>query len=103
MKKENKMEYAYFDAYDKEYFEFGMTIADAKFCAHQGSCDEECEQMVETPYIRKQLNKLTSEQMEAAIRVFGVDFEEYEGKQIPREELELYIVWLAASDIVDNI
>lgn len=103
MKKENKMEYTYFDAYNKDCFELEMTLDDAKFCAHQGCCDKECEQMVKKPYIREQLNKLTSEQMEAAIRVYDVNFEEYESKEIPREDLELYIVWLAASDIVDNI
>jgi hypothetical protein len=41
--------------------------------------------------------------LEAAIREYGVDFEEYLGKEIPRNVLEIYIVWLAAGDIMDDV
>jgi hypothetical protein len=105
MAKKNQMEWAYFDAsLDKQpCFEFGMKYGDAKQCSHMGRCDDDCEAMNSVPYIRKQLDNLTNAQMEAAIREYGVEFEEHEGREVPRETLELYIVWLAAGDIVDDV
>lgn len=100
-----KKEFTYFDVYQTgtEGFEFGMTEQDARMCCHQGSCDDDCEAARGIPYIREQLDALTNKQMEAAVREYGVEFEEYKGRKVPREVLELYVVWLAAGDIMDEL
>ena len=98
-------EFTYFDVYHTgtEGFEFGMTAEDARMCNHQGSCDDDCEVARNIPYIRSQLRKLSCKRMEAAVREYGVEFEEYKGRKVPREVLELYVVWLAAGDICENM
>jgi hypothetical protein len=105
MAKKVQKETAYFDvSFDKlECFELVMKLGDAKACCHSGNCDDDCEIVRKERYIRKQLNKISNAQLEAAIREYGVDFEEYLGKEIPRNVLEIYIVWLAAGDIMDDV
>lgn len=105
MARNNQKEWAYFDvSYEKEpCFEFMMKYGDAKACCHSGSCDDDCEATILLPYIRKQLDTLTDKQLEAAARDSGVEFEEYKGRDIPRHILELYLVWLAAGEIVDEV
>lgn len=93
-----KKEWTYLDG-----IEFCMTAEDARMCSHMGQCDDDCEAARNIPYIRKQLDKLRCKDMEAAIREYGVEFEEYKGKRVPRATLELYVVWLAAGNIVDDL
>jgi len=103
--KNNHKEYAYHDVSTDglECFEFMMQYGNAKACCHSGSCDDDCEAVRHIPYIRKQLDKLSNEQLESAAREYGVEFEKYEGRDIPRDVLEIYIVWLSAGDIVDEV
>lgn len=103
--KNNHKEYAYHDVSidGLECFELMMQYGNAKACCHSGSCDDDCEAVRHIPYIRKQLDKLSNEQLESAAREYGVEFEEYEGRDIPRDVLEIYIVWLSAGDIVDEV
>ena len=96
--KENHKEYTYVSS-----IEFMMKYSDAKMCSHIGRCDDDCEIACDMPYIRKQLDQLSDKQMELAIREYGIEFEEYKGKEIPRNVLELYIVWLAAGNITDDV
>ena len=100
-----KKEFTYFDVYQTgtEGFEFGMTAEDARMCCHSGECDYDCEAARNIPYIREQLDALTDKQMEAAVREYGVEFEEYKGREVPRKVLELYVVWLAAGDICEDL
>lgn len=98
-----EMEWTYFDAREHGCFEFGMTQSDAQMCSHMGRCDDDCATTRQLGYIRKQLDCLTDEQMGSAIREYGVEFEEYEGRSVPRDTLELYIVWLAAGNITEDI
>lgn len=103
--KNNHKEYAYHDvsADGLECFELMMQYGDAKACCHAGECDADCEGVRLLPYMRKQLDKLSNEQLESAAREYGVEFEEYEGRDIPRYVLEIYIIWLSAGDIVDEV
>lgn len=105
MARKNQKEWAYFDtSFDKEpCFELMMKYGDAKACCHAGKCDADCEGVRLLPYMRKQLDCLTDRQIEAAVREYGVEFEEYKGRDIPRDILELYLVFLAAGDIVDEV
>ena len=105
MARKNQKEWAYFDtSFDKEpCFELMMKYGDAKACCHQGPCDYDCEGVMQLPYMRKQLDQLTNKQIEVAVREYGVEFEEYEGREVPRNILELYLVWLAAGNIVDEV
>ena len=105
MANKRQKEWAYFDtSFDKEpCFELMMKYGDAKACCHAGECDADCEGVRLLPYMRKQLDRLTDRQIEVAVREYGVEFEEYEGRDVPRDILELYLVWLAAGDIVDEV
>jgi len=105
MARKNQKEWAYFDtSFDKEpCFELMMKYGDAKACCHPGPCDYDCEGVMQLPYMRQQLDQLTNKQIEVAVREYGVQFEEYEGREVPRNILELYLVWLAAGDIVDEV
>ena len=98
MAKRKQMEWTSFDvSFEKQpSFDVGMKYGDALLCCHPGSCDDDCE----VPYIRKQLNKLTREQMKAALYECSSD---YDNREMLRDELELYIVWMTAGDIVDNV
>ncbi len=103
--KNNHKEYAYHDVSidGLECFKLMMQYGNAKACCHSGSCDDDCEAVRNIPYIRKQLDRLSNEQLESAAREYGVEFEKYEGRDIPRDVLEIYIVWLSACDIVDAV
>lgn len=104
MARKNQKEWAYFDtSRDKQpCFELMMKYGDAEACCHSGECDADCESVILLPYMRKQLDKLTDKQIEVAVREYGVEFEEYKGRDVPRHILELYLVWLAAGYIMDE-
>lgn len=100
----NDMEYAYFDTSRAhlECFELGMTIEDANMCCHSGVCDYDCENARSIDYLHDQLAELSNEQLFAAICEYIAD-EDITDHQNDREWLELYIIWLAAGDIVDEV
>ena len=75
--------------------EFEMTFEDARLGYHQGDCQADCEQLIQVPYIKEQLSKLTDEQMRSICREYGVDGVD----KRTRTELEVLVVWLAAGDI----
>lgn len=101
MEKKKQLEFAYH--YGQKCFEFGMYYEDAKMCCHLGDCEDDCEIVRNIPYVREQLDKLTNEQMETAVRECGIGFEEYDGRDVPRDVLELYLVWVSAGEIVDEV
>lgn len=94
-----RLSYNYFDAYEFGGLEFGMTLNDAKIATHPGPNDSDVEWLIANrPYLRKQLSKLSDEMMVAIIEGCGVE----DAAEKNREELEMYIVWLAAGDIVEE-
>ena len=78
--------------------EFEMTLEDAKHGDHMGLCDEDVFDLVNTDYIREQLDKLDTEYIRENIRAYGLD----DIDKMDRIELEHYLVWLAAGNIVDD-
>lgn len=91
--------WTYFDALQSGGFEFEMTLNDALSCCHSGSCDSDVEIALTVDYIKKQLAKLSDTEMRNAIEEYGVE----DIHTFNRHRLEMYIVWLAAGNIVDDV
>ena len=85
-----------------ECFEFKMKYGDCRMCCHQGSCDDDCEQMRNEDYIRKQLDQLTNDQLFGYVSEYICD-EDISDKVSDRNWLEVYTIWLVAGDIIDDI
>ena len=84
-----------------ENVEFELTRHDAERCSHTGSCDEDVACTKKKRYVKKQLDRLSYEQMYNAVDCY-VCFEP--GREKPtRETLEDYVVWLAAGNIMEDI
>ena len=100
----NNMEYAYFDCSRAkvECFEFGMTLEDANLCCHSGVCDYDCENARQIDYIQEQFKELSNKQLFAAISEYICD-SDIRAHKNDREWLEMYIIWLAAGDIIDEV
>lgn len=78
--------------------EFEMTLEDANCGCHIGSCDEDVQELVDTDYIREQLDRLDTEVIRENIRAYGLD----DVDEMDRHRLECYLVWIAAGNIVDD-
>lgn len=87
-----------FDAWKFGTFSIKMTEEDAWRGCHSGRCDYDCEQLIEEDYIRKQLDEISDEQMTEVLKEYGIE----DADSKTRHESEMYIVWLAAGDIVDG-
>ena len=87
-----------FDAWKLGTFDIVLTKEDANLCYHSGSCDDDCEDAINQDYIRKQLNEISDAQIQEVLKDYGI--EDCSGKS--RKELELYIIWLAAGNIIDG-
>ena len=83
-------------------FELKMRYEDVKMCCHSGSCDDDCEIMRNTEYIRKQLDEISNEQMFGYVSEYICD-EDITNKLQDRQWLELYTIWLSAGDLMDEI
>ena len=83
--------YAYFDRFTIE-----MGKRQALNCSHQGACDEDVARTLRNPKIRRQLAKISDEDLSATLREYGAwDDEELAN----RADNEARIVWIAAGDI----
>jgi len=80
-------------------FELQMTKRQAQSAAHQGECDRDVMQLLALPEIKRQLKKISNEDLSAELREYGAwDTEELRN----RTANEGRIVWMAAWDIVEN-
>jgi hypothetical protein len=87
--------YAYFD----HDFSIRMTYAQAESASHQGQCDDDVKALVNTPAIRKQLDKIRTIDIADELRGYGAwDNEELLDNEANRER----IVWIAAGNIVEE-
>jgi len=86
-----------FDAWKYGCFDFQMTEHDAHLCYHQGQCDDDVERVMQLDYIKKQLAEISTDAMVEAISEYGPDL-----ASADRHEIEMFIVWIAAGNIVDE-
>jgi hypothetical protein len=72
---------------------------DARYCSHQGRCDEDVAAIASLPYVAAQLDKLGHERMARELDEYGAwSPEELADVQATRERF----VWIAAGDIVEG-
>lgn len=89
---------ATFDAWKLGTFDIILEKYDADCCSHPGPCDLDCERTIGLDYVKKQLKEISSEQIREVLTDYGL--EDVDEKD--RKQLETYIVWLAAGDIMDG-
>lgn len=76
-----------------------MTKADARYCTHLGSCDNEVNEVMQKPYIKKQLAKLNPEQLVKELREYGA----WDEKELSNHSDNLQRwVWISAGDITER-
>ena len=87
-----------YTSFNRFYLE--MTKDQARSAFHQGACDKDVLQLKKDPKIRRQLVKISDEDLAEELKEYGAwDAEELSN----REDNELRIVWLAAGNIVESI
>lgn len=76
-----------------------MTKAQAESASHQGQCDEDVEELLKHPKIKRQLAKISNEDLTSELREYGA----WDAEQLKnREENEARIIWIAAGNINDE-
>ena len=76
-----------------------MTRAQAEGASHPGPCDDDVAELVQVPAIRRQLRKISDEDLREELREYGAWSDE---ELQDRQENELRIVWIAAGDICEE-
>lgn len=79
--------------------ELSISKAQAATASHQGQCDADVLWLSNIPGIRKQLNKLTPEQVSEVLREYGAWDDE---ERADHEQNLQRLVWLACGDINDG-
>jgi hypothetical protein len=79
--------------------EIEMTLAQARSASHQGQCSADVRALSKDPEIKKQLDEIDPSQLYAELAEYGA-WDEVE-LQDHAENLQR-ILWLAASDIVEE-
>jgi hypothetical protein len=86
--------HAYFDR-----FSIIMTLAQAKDASHQGRCDEDVNYLCSLPAIKRQLGKISDEDLKSELSGYGAwsdeDLED-------RTENEERIIWISAGNIQEE-
>jgi len=91
---ESQEHYALFDR-----FELRLTLGDALSASHSGPCDSDVAELLEKPYIVKQLDKIPDSDLAAELRSYGA----WDDTELSnRQENNARIVWVAAGDIREN-
>lgn len=91
--------YTYLSSFSGMEYGFELTAEDAHKGYHQGVCDDDCKELQQVPYIKKQLAEFSESTMMAICAEYGID----ECEHYDRNELEQTIIWLAAGNVVDAI
>ena len=79
--------------------EFEMTLEDAMKCSHQGSCDDDVNEVSLKPYIQNQLKNYSNKEIANELKEYAIENTD----KFNRETLEEYVVWLAAANIMDYV
>jgi hypothetical protein len=81
-------------------FEIKMTKAQAESAAHPGPCDVDVARLLASPSIKKQLAKISNEDLAKELREYGA-WDSVELRD--REANEARIIWIAAGNIVETL
>lgn len=81
-------------------FAIEMTKAQAESASHPGPCDDGVQYLLTLPKIRRQLKRITDDELRAELREYGAWIE---GDLDQRENNEARIIWLAAGHIADKL
>ena len=81
------------------YFELEMTKRQAKSVSHLGSCDNDVEILLQDKKIKRQLKKIPDDKLRTELKEMGIDLENIQ----TRHDLEMYIVWIAGGNIMDDV
>lgn len=80
-------------------FEIEMTLAQARGASHPGPCDSDVAQLLKEPNIKRQLAKISDEDLIEELEEYGAwDAEELQD----RGANESRIIWLAAGNITED-
>lgn len=76
-----------------------LTRKDANICYHSGDCQQGIEEVINKPYVKKQLLKLDATTLKTELNEYGTwDADELESH---KDNLMRW-VWISACDILDN-
>ena len=91
--------YTYLSSFSGKEYGFELTVEDAHKGYHEGICDDDCKELHQVPYIKKQLAEFSESTMMDICAEYGID----ECEHYDRNELEEVIIWLAAGNVLDDI
>lgn len=81
-------------------FSVRMTKEQALSGSHQGRCDEDVEELVKLPAIRRQLDKIPADDIRKELREYGAwDDQELSDDQ----ENRLRLIWIACGNIKEEL
>lgn len=81
------------------HFEIEMTLSQAQSASHQGQCDNDVKALLQVPKIRRQLAKISDQDLIKELKEYGAwDNEELQDRQ----ENDARIIWIAAGDIAEE-
>ena len=83
-----------------EKFEIQMTLKQAKSASHAGRCDEDVKSLLVQKKIKRQLDKISDDDLRYVLGQYGAWSEEELGDRGSNEER---IIWIAASDIIEDM
>jgi len=81
------------------HFEIEMTKRQAESVNHPGPCDNDVEILLQDKKIKRQLKKIPDDKLRTELKEMGIDPENLQ----TRHNLEMYIVWIAGGNIIDEI
>lgn len=77
-----------------------LTKRDANQCTHPGPCDNDVKQIMQNPYVIKQLKTLDPAQLAKELKEFGA----WDEKQLSdHNENLIRWIWISAGDIIENL
>lgn len=83
-----------------ERFVINMTKQQAESAFHQGDCDMDVTVLLESPNIRRQFKKISSDSIRAELKEYGA----WDAEELADDaQNQNRIVWIAAGNITGNI
>lgn len=80
--------------------ELRLTRGDAERCTHPGPCDEDVKDVMQKPYIKRQLKQISPEQLRKELSGYGAWSEE---ELNDHEKNLMRWVWISAGDIMEEL
>lgn len=80
-------------------FELQMTLNQARSASHPGQCDADVVALLQDPKIRRQLKKISDQDLQEELKEYGAwNVEELQDRAVNEQR----IVWIAANDISEE-